>query len=266
MNKVNNKTYATIKYDKKNGKSTITAYSKYYSILFYKQNDPFCNSGCGQGPRANNNLGWIIGFRDQEYTSQNSTITNSTYIYVSESVVDTFGPRYFLLSIDDYNANQINKAVVSIENIEKKADIPSYYSSDLTPNPSCYTPSSLCDTTNPLYSTPQYLQGRPAQITQAQQYTLNEILKNRKTTSNNVLTSPTSGNIFAIIPLKKTGLVVGDSLIEFSGPIQINERNYFGPVDIDKFRIQLLDDKGNVMNLNGMDWSFSIITEHLYQY
>ena len=91
-------------------------------------------------------------------------------------------------------------------------------------------------------------------------------MKNRKTTSNNVLTSPTSGNIFAIIPLKKTGLVVGDSLIEFSGPIQINERNYFGPVDIDKFRIQLLDDKGNVMNLNGMDWSFSIITEHLYQY
>lgn len=259
VNKVNNKTYATIDYNNKNGKSTITTYSKYYSILFYKQNDPFCNSGCGQGPRANNNLGWIIGFRDQEYTSQNSTNTNSTYIYESESVVDTFGPRYFLLSIDDYNSNQINKAVVSIENMEKKADIPSYYSSDLTPN-------SSCDTSNPLYVTPQYLQGRPPQITRAQQYTLNEILKNRKTTSNNVLTSPTSGNIFAIIPLKKSGLSIGDSLIEFSGPIQINERNYFGPVDIDKFRIQLLDDKGNVINLNGMDWSFSIITEHLYQY
>jgi uncharacterized delta-60 repeat protein len=259
VNKVNHKTYATIDYNNKNGKSTITTYSKYYSVLFYKQNDPFCNSGCSQGPRANNNLGWIIGFRDQEYTSQNSTNTNSTYIYASESVVDTFGPRYLLLSIDDYNSNQINKAVVSIENIEKKADIPSYYSSDLTPNPSC-------DISNPLYVTPQYLQGRPPQITQAQQYTLNEILKNRRTTSNNVLTSPTSGNIFAIVPLKKSGLNVGDSLIEFSGPIQINERNYFGPVDIDKFRIQLLDDKGNVMNLNGMDWSFSIITEHLYQY
>ena len=68
------------------------------------------------------------------------------------------------------------------------------------------------------------------------------------------------------IPLKISGMLPGDSLIEFSGPIQINERNYFGPVDIDKMRVQLLDDKGNVVNLNGMDWSFSIITEHLYQY
>ena len=247
-------------YNTKNGKSSIVTYNKFYSVLFYKQNEPFCTPKCGQGPRANNNLGWICGFRDQEYTSLDATTnTINTFSFTGESIVDTFGPRYFLLSIDDYNSNQINKAIVSIENVEKKADIPSYYSSDLTPNPAC-------DTTNALYSVPQYLQGRPAQITQAQQYTLNEIIKNRKETSNNVLTSPTNSNVFAVIPLKKSGMVAGDALIEFSGPIQINERNYFGPVDIDKMRVQLLDDKGNIVNLNGMDWSFSIVTEHLYQY
>ena len=260
VNKNNEKTYATMTYNTKNGKSSIVTYNKFYSVLFYKQNEPFCTPKCGQGPRANNNLGWICGFRDQEYTSLDATTnTINTFSFTGESIVDTFGPRYFLLSIDDYNSNQINKAIVSIENVEKKADIPSYYSSDLTPNPAC-------DTTNALYSVPQYLQGRPAQITQAQQYTLNEIIKNRKETSNNVLTSPTNSNVFAVIPLKKSGMVAGDALIEFSGPIQINERNYFGPVDIDKMRVQLLDDKGNIVNLNGMDWSFSIVTEHLYQY
>ena len=260
VNKINEKTYATMTYNTKSGKSSIVTYNKFYSVLFYKQNEPFCTAKCGQGPRANNNLGWICGFRDQEYTSLDATTsTINTFSFTGESIVDTFGPRYFLLSIDDYNSNQINKAIVSIENVEKKADIPSYYSSDLTPNPAC-------DTTNALYSVPQYLQGRPAQITQAQQYTLNEIIKNRKETSNNVLTSPTNSNVFAVIPLKKSGMVAGDALIEFSGPIQINERNYFGPVDIDKMRVQLLDDKGNIVNLNGMDWSFSIVTEHLYQY
>lgn len=261
VNKKNEKTYASMTYNTRNGKSTITTFNKFYSVLFYKQNEPFCTPRCGQGPRANNNLGWICGFRDQEYTSNDTEeiSTSNTFSFTGEAIVDTFGSRYFLLSIDDYNSNQINKAIVSIENVEKKADLPSYYSSDLTSNPAC-------DTTNPLYSVPQYLQGRPAQITQAQQYTLNEILKNRKDTSNNVLTSPTSSNVFAVIPLKKGGMTPGDALIEFSGPIQINERNYFGPVDIDKMRVQLLDDKGNVVNLNGMDWSFSIVTEHLYQY
>jgi len=260
VNKTNEKTYATMTYNGKNGKSTITSYNKFYSILFYRQNEPFCTPKCGQGPRANNNLGWICGFRDQEYTSNDATTsTLSSFSFSGEAIVDTFGSRYFLLSIDDYNSNQINKAIVSIENVEKKADIPDYYSSDLTPNPAC-------DTSNSLYSVPQYLQGRPAQITQAQQYTLNEIIKNRKETSNNVLTSPSNSNVFAIIPLKKSGITPGDALIEFSGPIQINERNYFGPVDIDKIRVTLLDDKGNIVNLNGMDWSFSVVTEHLYQY
>ena len=201
-----------------------------------------------------------MGFRDQEYTSRDfTTFSNSTFTFEGEAVVDTFGPRYFLLIVDDFNTNQINKAIISAENVEKKADIPSYFTSDLTPNPQC-------DTTNDLYDIPQYLQGRPPQITQAQQYTLNEILKNRKDSSNNVLTSPTNSDVFAIIPLKKSGITPGDALIEFSGPIQVNERNYFGPINVEKLRIRLIDDKGNVVNLNGMDWSFSIITEHLYQY
>jgi hypothetical protein len=31
-------------------------------------------------------------------------------------------------------------------------------------------------------------------------------------------------------------------------------------------RLKLLDDKGNVLNLNGGDWCITIIAELLYQY
>lgn len=259
-------------YNTKSGKSSITLQNKFHELSFYNQKNPITSfTSCKQGSRANKNLGWIMGFRDQSYNLYDANITkivanannvaSETFTYYSEGLVDTYGTRYILLSIDDYNFNHINKALVSIENIEKKADVPSYFNQDLTVDPSCVVSEN-----NPFYAIPTYLQGKPPQITQAQQYSLNEILKNRKQTSNNVVNSPTNTNIFAIIPIKKTGIPIGESIIEFSGPIQLNERNYFGPVDIDKMRVQLLDDQGFVMNLNGMDWSFSIMTEHLYQY
>ena len=36
------------------------------------------------------------------------------------------------------------------------------------------------------------------------------------------------------------------------------ERNYSGPVDIEKLRIQLIDEFGRIVNLNGSDFSFSL--------
>ena len=59
---------------------------------------------------------------------------------------------------------------------------------------------------------------------------------------------------------------VGDLFIEFGGSLQSNERTYFGPVAISRIHIKLLDDKGNVINLNDCNWSFSLICQVLYQY
>jgi len=41
---------------------------------------------------------------------------------------------------------------------------------------------------------------------------------------------------------------------------------YFGPVNIERLAIQLLDDKGNLVDLDGADWSFTFIVKQLYQY
>lgn len=41
---------------------------------------------------------------------------------------------------------------------------------------------------------------------------------------------------------------------------------YFGPVNIERMKIQLIDDKGNLLNMHGNDWSFTMISTHLYEY
>jgi hypothetical protein len=72
----------------------------------------------------------------------------------------------------------------------------------------------------------------------------------------------------AIIPLKGGGASIptGTLLAEFSGSLQDNVRTYFGPVNIDRMAVKLLDDKGNILNLNGCDWCFTLIATCLYQY
>ena len=59
---------------------------------------------------------------------------------------------------------------------------------------------------------------------------------------------------------------LGDVYVDFGGSLQDNKRDYFGPVNIVRLRIKLLDDRGNVVNLNGNDWSITLISESLYQY
>jgi hypothetical protein len=41
-------------------------------------------------------------------------------------------------------------------------------------------------------------------------------------------------------------------------------REYFGPVDIRSLEIKLIDEYGRLIDLNGMDWSFTLVFETLY--
>jgi hypothetical protein len=117
------------------------------------------------------------------------------------------------------------------------------------------------------FSNMQILPSAPRTLTNAQMYTINEIIKNKTKNTSSKSRPPTSTNsdTFAIIyikfPLTNAGIAV-----DFSGQLQDNKRIYFGPVDIDRLRIRLVDDRGYIVNLNGADWSCSIICETLYQY
>jgi hypothetical protein len=70
--------------------------------------------------------------------------------------------------------------------------------------------------------------------------------------------------MFALLPVKASGQP-GSIYVEFGGTLQQQERIYFGPVNIRRIAIKLINDKGDTVDLNGGDWSFQLVVEQLYQ-
>jgi hypothetical protein len=230
----------------------------------------------------NQTLGWIMGYR-LPYINVDPSGN------IAPAVLDLNGPKYLIISIDDYNQNHINNGLVSITELSKTLKMPNYYSPDLpytivTPVSNLQANINSINATNPnsaaqldagdllmdklnvgFKKIPQLLPSAPRTLTQSQLYTINEIIKNNDNNSNFRTMAPTTTDVFALIPVKAS-MPVGKVYVEFSGSLQDNARTYFGPVNIDRLHVRLLDDKGNVLNLNGAEWSITIISENLYQY
>lgn len=218
----------------------------------------------------NQTLGWLMGYRVPFVkVSQTGNIATS--------VLDLIGTKYLILVIDDYNQNHVNNGLVSIAEYSNVLKMPSYYSPDLPYT--CIGPinnAAEMNTTNDVmisgkfnieYSKTQVvLPSAPRTLTNSQLYTINEINRNKNNNTNHRAKAPTSPDILAILPIKTSGVSTGTLLVEFSGSLQDNSRTYFGPVNIERMRVKLLNDKGNVLNLNGVDWCVTVICECLYQY
>ena len=104
----------------------------------------------------------------------------------------------------------------------------------------------------------------PRQATQAQLYALNEIIANRRV-ANLVKNDPISSNLFATVYIadapsstNKTIALVNKDVME--------KRTYFGPIKIERLSIKLIDNRGNIVNLHGSNWSITLAVETLYQY
>lgn len=71
-------------------------------------------------------------------------------------------------------------------------------------------------------------------------------------------------NILARIALNKATWQFGTVITanNYNGYLLSDHRNYSGKVDLQKLNIQLVDDIGNPVNLNGMDFSFCLEVEH----
>jgi len=227
--------------------------------------------------KINNNLGWILGYRpDDDKTlpivfsrpvssSLNYQIPATPYPYnivnglFSDGPIDTYGTRYLIVVLDDFNQNHLNNGLVNIVDTDTTLSVPDYFSADL-PNV-CAPDPQLGGTLAPFY-----VQSTPRKLTQAQLYSINQILDNRNTTYKYRTSGPTTTDVFAVIPLKKQGLDTGDTLVDLGSSLMYNTRTYFGPVNISRMRVSLQDDKGNTLNLNGSDWSITLMAETLYQY
>jgi len=261
------------------GNFTVT---KNTQIIFYDFTGVLqCDVNCYNKSNHyfNNTLGWIMGYREP-------------YLFVDPSgnsagsVLDLNGTKYLIFVIDDYNQNHVNNSLVSISQFSNTLKMPSYYSPDLPYT--CVTPSQKGDNLSNLvaqtsnsqnglliagkyeqdYTTTQVLlPSAPRTLTNAQLYTINSINNNNNNLTNYLSKAPTSSDILAILPVKtSSGVPIGSLIVEFSGSLQDNTRTYFGPVNIERMAVKLLDDKGNVLNLNGNDWCVTLIAECLYQY
>ncbi len=272
---------------------TFNANSNPYFTFFDVTGQLTSNNGTPQNYTFDSTLGWLMGFRLPIVPVFNGGNT-------PQNVINLLGPKYFILVLDDYNQNHINNGLITITELSKAIAMPSYYntsqpticSTDITDFPQLFNPTlsgSLANVTpqeatalgvNPNNffnsiqdkltispaSIPQILPSAPRTLTQAQIYTINEIMKNRAKTINYREKAPTNSDTFALLPIKYSGLKTGDLYVDFSGSLQDNKRIYFGPVNIDRLRIRLLDDRGNVVNLHGAEWCITLISENLYQY
>ena len=72
-----------------------------------------------------------------------------------------------------------------------------------------------------------------------------------------------SDNILAMIPLTSDSFTIcfnsGNDLLE-------KKRTYFGPVNIQRIRVELRDKYGEILDLQGMDYSFSLELEVGYDW
>lgn len=284
-----------VSYNSNNGKITLNLINGIYSgsiaistytittqtiITFFDYTTKLqCNNSdscASKGFYINQTLGWLMGFRLPFLNVSSSGNTGP-------AILDLNGTKYLILIIDDFNQNHINNGLVSITEYSNVLKMPSYYSPDLPytcvksiPNISSYINNNsnnadiglvISDKLNPGYiNYPQLLPSAPRTLTQSQLYTINEIIKNNDKTTNYRTKAPTNNDVFAILPIKTSGLAVGSLIVETSSSLLQNKRIYFGPVNLERLRVRLVDDKGNTLNVNGADWSITIICDCLYQY
>ena len=210
--------------------------------------------------KGNHNLGWILGFREIYIDASNILLNydiNPHASIISEAIPCITTTKYFTLVVNDYNQNQTNGTIVQ-SNIDMNFIKPTtYYNYQTTPTArpldlDCLKCSNVSDYNN-------------KSLTKAQifsQIEMNKYKAQMNTQVNLRLECKTYNHTMAIIPFDNS-TAFGETY--FNDKIH-HKREYHGPVDIEKLHVQLFDDKGMLVDLNGNDWYFTLSTEHLYKY
>jgi hypothetical protein len=209
--------------------------------------------------RYNSNLGWMLGFRSPITTCKDGKM-------IAHSLVDASGTKYLILSLNDYKTNRLNRSLVSVNTVPKiPLSIPSYFNESV--------PQFRISPTRV-----NVIPSNPRTLTAKQISTINSISEQVQLNHRSITYD--ASDSFAKIPFKRTewnkvsdaGAIVSIEngpcklFVDGSGPLQLQTREYFGPVNITNMTIGLYDDKGNTLGLNGMDWSCTLLVKCLYQY
>lgn len=247
------------------------------TIIFYSTNKLKCKpTNCllgNTGAKIDSNLGWLLGFRQPQYTIP---ATTGSYI-TSEDVVNPWGTRYLLLEVDDLNRNRNSGNLISMSSNKDNLKLPMYYNRS---RPAC----AKKGVAGINFTGPGEKKKRPCRtgvsagtnlidgsnnLTQAQKYTITEIINRQKTQDQSRYDPPVNTNILYRMPISRSSnnVLTGNetaTIIKNDSGLE-NARRYFGPVDIKTLKVKLLNDKGYPIDLSA-DWSFSLVAERHYQY
>jgi hypothetical protein len=256
-----------------------------YRLVFY---DPYSFVRCYVGSKSAKNttwdstIGWVLGFRT--YTEYNLIKSNEeadpndeTKVYylgsqsyyssnTSTNIVSISGDtavnvnlyNYFLIVLDDYTQSHLNDGLVTITSTETDIPLPSYATRNV----------STCDVDNNpriLFTGNSVENENVNFLTQREIYATNAKIASRKNKIKSYSSGPFIKDIFGLIPIKTAGLANGSVYTEFGGTLQNQDRTYFGPVNIQRMSVKLMNERGDVVNLNNTNWSFSLMCEQLYQ-
>jgi len=232
---------------KKNRQGTITISDPSgfpFKMIFYDQNSD--DTKCGKsGAKSDYNLGKILGFVENEYD-------NLSHSYTSEKQCNTRETTKFLyLSINDFNNSRRSITRATHQTIKEKIKL---------------SKSVVAVGCSGEEITWVHRMGR--ELKASEKYAAEQAVASQETSSQNRYFNATPPeDVFARIPIR------GADPTEFPAPSLrydggdrfIEKRQYFGPVDIKRLKIEIFNDKGRLIRLQGGSVFLQLRAECLYQ-
>lgn len=264
----------SMSYDSISGRVTMNSVKRYEEYTDTNSRFPifvsFFSFAENNAIKFNFNLGYFLGFRKRfvdsnqgvgyylEATTSSgrspttdvdntaldnifTTVDSSFNSVISEGLPDLNHPKYLIISLDEFNQNRPNTDVMQANDgtnnivYEKIAEV------DIPRNPRQRTLASL------------YAQNERV-VTNRNELAVQRIRNYPQTIPDTFAMIDFPSELRFGINLNNQGQNV----------LSIPERKYFGPVNINRFRVRLFDDKGNLVNLNNTDYTFSVKMKMLY--
>ncbi len=274
-----------------NSSPPIEKYKSKTDIIWYQnKKDEYCNTQ-NKGKKINSSLGWTLGYRELKSSLLNTKNQdklsylqnlNQKYGTVGTAVYNLFGTPYLMLEVDDFNKNRYTGEIgrMSMPAEIEKFKTPEYAKKIESSYSVCKTDKNNLVFTETTFKDKNIMINRPNRmgtqpiaqgvvgrdtLTSAQKYTMLQIKNHQSKMNINQYYSPYSDNILYRFPVEKPSDINERMVITNIAGMEYG-RKFFGPVNIEKLRIRLLDNKGYPIELNGGEISLSLIFTRLYQY
>ena len=245
-----------------------TGDSTKFSIWWHREDKNNVCGPAGQGTRVNYNLGWLLGFR-KTFLSLDKGEEE-----VSPSKLNLKGSKCVFVTLDEYSNNKAPDTCISYENNAATFNMPSYFvkttmgievaNGNITEGNKCWVkpdspPSRYCGKKR---ANPELL----SNLTAAQRYTIENIRNALLVPKKKQYKSPIISNYLAKVQLLFNSTISPSTQYTTERRVEATQetRDYFGPITLRKFKIRLLNERGNEIDMNEDNWSFTLLIKQLY--